>query len=250
MQATDLLAQVRYNLSDEDKDRWSDTRLFALLNDALADLAKATTLFVETMFYVIQNNVVDIDISAQAVKIVRVEYNDEPLPLYSFEEMDEKNTKWQLDTGDKALALVYNRQRGAQYKLYPIVQNAQNSYITYTSNYGIITGISYSDMSPIIAGTYGDLVGIPDDAILKFYYIRKHAKITALTDVLYIDDLIEQPLKHYITGMALRDNLDAQNRAMGNEELTLYNAIKEEYNIEKSKLFVRTNYEVGYNPYA
>ena len=63
-----------------------------------------------------------------------------------------------------------------------------------------------------------------------------------------IDDLVETPLMHYITGQALRDNQDVQNRSLGNEELQLYYNMVEEYNIQKSQLFVRTTREARYRP--
>lgn len=249
MLASDILTSARYILSDTAKDRWSDARLLSLLNDAVIDIAKNTTLFVETIFYVVEDLVVDLELYSQSLKVLRAEYLDEKLPFYTFDEMDQKFGKtWQLDTGDKVKALVYDRQRNAQFKIYPIVSNAINNHITYTGPYGIITSISYSDILPVITGTYGDVSDIPPEALIKFYHVRKHAEISALGDTLYIDELTKNPLAHYVAGMALRDNQDVQNRSMANEELKFYYAMVEEYSVEKSLLFVRTVREARYRP--
>lgn len=249
MLASEIITEARYILSDTAKDRWTDTRLLSLLNDAIIDTAKNTTLFVENLFYVVQNLVVDVELQSQALKVLRAEYLDEKLPFYTFDEMDQKFGKlWQQVKGDKVEAIVYDRQRNAQFKLYPVVENAINSHISYSSAYGIITDISYSDILPNLIGTYGDVGDIPDEALIKFYYIRRHAKISALTDTLQIDELLKNPLQHYVAGMALRDNQDTQNRNMANEELKFYYAMIEEYNIQKSELFVRTVHEARYRP--
>lgn len=249
MLAKEILKQVRYNLSDMEADRWEDGRLLTLLNNGIKDIAKNTTLFVETLFYTVVDQVVDIDLSTQALKILRAEYNDLPLSFYSFDEMDKKDKEWQLETGTEVKALVYDKQKNSLLKQYPIVTNAINDNIVYSSPYGIVTHISYSDILPELAETEGDVGAIPDDALIKFYYIRKHAKVIDINTELDIDELIEQPLISYITGHALRDNQDAQNRDMAKEELGMYYQLVEEYNIQKSQLFVRADLEAGYRPY-
>lgn len=248
MLAKDILKKARYALSDTARDRWTDERLLELLNDAIIDIAKNTTLFVENMFYEVSNLVVDIDLSDRALKIVRAEYLDEPLPFYTFEEMEYKNKEWQLETGTEVKALIYDKQRNALVKQYPIVSNVYNPYIEYNQLLGVTTDISYSDIQPILADVYGDISHIPDIALIKFYYIRKHEKITDINSELEIDDLVATPIVHYITGKAFRDNQDTQNRNLGNEELTLYYNMVEEYNIQKSQLFVRTVNEARYRP--
>lgn len=248
IKAKDILNRARYTLSDSAKTRWTDERLLSLLNDAILDIAKSTSLFIETTFYTVQNNVVDIDLSSIAVKIVRAEYLDEPLPIYSFEEMDKKDKLWQLEIGTEVKAIIFSKQKNGLVKQYPIVENAQNDLITYSGAYGIATKITYSDIAPIVTETFGDLDGIPDEAIIKFYYVRRHSDITDINAELDIDELVKQPLVHYVTGMALRDNQDTQNRQMSIEELTLYSTMLEVYSIEKMQGFVRTTHEVPYRP--
>lgn len=249
MLASDIISDARDILSDQSKERWSDNRLLALLNDVIALTNMSTILFAETVFYVVQDLIVDIELFEYSSKILRAEYLDEALPFYSFEEMDKKfGSLWQHVEGDKVLALVYDKQRRGLLKQYPIVKNAINNYITYSSNYGIITKISYSDILPVVTGNYGDLSSIPNEALIKFYHIRKHARITALTDTINADEVARSPFAHYIAGMALRDNQDTQSRAMATDELAIYESMISEFNLETSLSFKRSSYEVRYNP--
>lgn len=249
IKAKEILRQARYSLSDTEADRWDDDRLLALLNNGIKDIAKNTTLFVETTFYTVANLVVDIDLSFRTAKILRAEYLDEPLPFYSFAEMDQKHgNRWQLEEGDKVKALVYDKQKNGLLKQYPIVSNALNPHIVYNQLVGVTTDISYSDILPVLEDYIGDIAHIPDDALIKFYYIRKHEKVVDINEELAIDELVEQPLIHYIVGHAFRDNQDTQNRQQGNEELNLYYSAVEEYNIQKSQLFVRAEHTARYRP--
>lgn len=249
MLAQDLLTRVRYTLSDTDKDRWTDARLISLLNEGILDIAKNTILFIETVFYQVSNLVFDIDLTSQSLKVLRAEYLDDPLPFYSFEEADLKfGTLWQQHTGDKVKAIIYDKQRNGILKQYPICSNALNPHIEYNSLLGVVTDISYSDILPILANVYGDISHVPDEALIKFYYIRKHAAITALSDTLSIDELTDIALKHYICGMALRDNQDTQSRTMAQEELAMYYSKVEEYSMQRSKDFAQTDYTARYRP--
>lgn len=249
MLASYILTKCRYTLSDTDKSRWSDARLLSLLDDGVKDLAKRTILFTEKLYYQVNNLQVDIDLTDDAVKVTRVEYLDEKLDVFSFEEMDVKYGKdWQLDTGDKVKALVTNHQERGVYKIYPIVDNTLNPHVEYTSLYGITTDISYSDIQPILSNVYGDVSGVPDVALLTFYYVRKHADITDLADELNIDTEMQQMLQHYIVGHAFRDSIDEQNRSQGNEELQLYYQKTEEYSVERSEGFAKKLRHIEYRP--
>lgn len=246
MLASDVITSARYTLSDLDKKRWSDTRLIGLLNDGLSDVAKTTTLFIGDVFVGISDLVVDYDLSDRAIKIERIEYLDTPLPIYSFEEMDERCPGWQLKTGDKPEAVIVNHQNQACFKIFPIVENAENSNVVFTQVFGIVTNISYSDIQPILVDNYGDIGSLAATGYLRVYYVRKHAKVTALGDTVAVSDVALEPLGHYVAGRALRDNQDVQNRAMAAEELKLYQDMKDEYSLEKKGNFNKQVYQTKY----
>ena len=248
MLAKDILKSARYMLSDTGMNRWTDERLLSLLNDGLRDIAKTTILFTRNVFLGISNEVVDYDLSSTVIKIHRIEWLGEPLPFYSFEEMDKKYGKgWQSVTGTEPLAIVYNLQNSGCFKIYPIVSNAQNDHMVFSQTYGIITYITYSDIEFLLEDDFGDLGELEETGYLKIFYTRKHPKVTDVNTEIELDDLTLEPLAHYIAGRALRDNTDVQNRTVGNEEINFYMKALEEYSIEKAGSFGQTKYEVPYN---
>lgn len=249
MLAKNILDDIRYSLSDTRRERWSDERLLSLMTEAIKELAAKTILFVETVIVVVQDDVVDIDLSDRAVKIVRAEYLDLPIEFKTFEEMDCYKKQWQKDKGDKVEAIIYDKQKRGQVKLYPIPQNNIADYITYPNGvYGIVTDISYSDIQPVMYNNYGDISGIPENALIKFYYVRKHDNIVDVNQELNIDEICEAPIKRYVVGSALRDNIDAQNRTFGAEELNRYYQMVNEFSLEKEQNFTRALKETQYRP--
>jgi hypothetical protein len=248
MFAKDVIKSARFILSDTDNQRWTDERLLALVNDGLIDIAKNTILFIDTMFVELVNDLTSYDLSDKAIKIVRVEYEDKELTLTTHKELDKKVPNWPQMEGTKLKAYVLDNQKEACFKLYPKLVNSKYSNVDFGGSFGIITDISYSELQINAATNLGDLGAIEADGFIKVYYVRKQPKVTQLTDVLYVSNVAEEPLAHYVAGRALRDNQDTQNRAIGNEELTLYKQQLDAYSIEKAKNFSYGSFTVAYNP--
>lgn len=242
MLAKDVIKSARYMISDTGSTRWTDERLLVLLNEGLADVAKKTILFTETVFVKLLDRMVDFDLSSLATKLTRVEYLDAPLPLRTFEEMDRECPGWQFEKGTKPKAIIYNHLNQAQFKVYPIVENAQNENVVFSGQFGIITFVSYSDIQPVLVPglNFGDMGAIDASGYLKVYYTRKHPKVVDTNQEVELDDVLKETLAHYVAGRALRDNADTQNRAVGNEELQFYFQGIEDWTDEKAKGFVRT----------
>lgn len=243
-----VLRSARYKLSDTDSQRFTVARLLELLNNALKDLSLKTNLLRKTIFVGISDQVVDYDLSSFAFRIHRVEYLDEKVELKSFAEMDAKDKSWQLRRGDKPLAIVLDEQKQANFKLYPIISNAENTHVNYTSFFGIVTYITYSDILPVLAEGYGDMSDLGPAAYLKVYYTGKHVDITDVNTELEMDQMCLEPLGHYVAGHALRDNADTQNRNMGNENLQFYYKLVDEHSAEKAQNHNRMERKSPYNP--
>lgn len=247
MLAKDILEAARFNLSDIDKQRWTDKRLLILLNNALTDITKNTILITEKLYVGIYNLVADYDLASQIFKIDRIEYLNTPLPKYSYDQMDAKNANWQTDTGHRPTAFVYDKQNQGQFRLYPIIDSIEaNPHITFSSNFGIITDISYSDFEPFSTDTYGDLGPFVDTGYLVVYYTPRIANVVDINTDLPIPETMKEPISRYISGYALRDNTDAQNRVVGLEDIQLYEKAIGEYRIIKSESFGNNIYEVEY----
>lgn len=250
MLAKDIIKEVRLILADRHGERWSDDRLLLLLNNGIRDIAKNTVIFTESIYYKVINSVYDVDLSDSVVKFLRADYMEKPLKWLTYAQADhELGEDWQAKTSDKITHLIYDQQKAGALRLYPIPVNTYNEWIEYDSVYGGVTHISYSDLQPTLTNDPGVIASIEDKALIKFYYIRKHDKITDINAELYIDDLCEEPLIHYVTCFALRDNQDAQNRNMANEEYALYERFIQDHEIQKQRLYNRSEITARYRPH-
>lgn len=94
-------------------------------------------------------------------------------------------------------------------------------FVSYT-DYGLVTGFRDLDYSNFysIYGITTDIEEVED--YLTVYYCKKPTKITSVEDELAIDSMFDSALKYYVTGKALRDDMDTQNRTVGSEELSFY----------------------------
>lgn len=127
---------------------------------------------------------------------------------------------------------------------------------TVSSSYGVTADMSddysntFVNVDKEVDGIYGFMVYFNDAASgLTVYYLKKPAEVNSIGDVLEIDSVTDVALKHYVVGMCLRDDKDAQNRSMGNEELQLFaNALQELMTDgEQDHMAQNTQYEIPYN---
>ena len=92
--------------------------------------------------------------------------------------------------------------------------------------YGVVTALG-DEVGAYDVPEWGVLVnfcdneGSPDDLVV--YYQKQPHTLVDVDSELEIDSAYDKALKFYTTGMALRDDNDVQNRAIGNEELALFN---------------------------
>lgn len=252
MIANDVLNKARFTLSDTDKTRWSDTRLLSLLNDAILDVALTTDLYNSVGYIKLQNGVSVYDTSSFAVNIERIEHLDKKLQTTVFEDMDENfDYGWQSKTSDKPTHIVYDLKKGGEFVVYPIPKTSSNvNHIL--SPHGIITDVRYEDIELTILSGLGGINNPNMAEYLKVYYTRKPNKITAITDTLesVIDPSLGSCLSHYIAGMALRDNTDARNRQVGNEEISFYENKKYGFELNKTRNNNRKIRTTVYNPFG
>lgn len=251
MKASEVITKARYTLSDSDKSRWSDDRLLSLLNDALLDLALTTRVFSDVGYVKLVKGLPVYDVALDAIKLDRFEHLSKPLSMLSFSEMDtKKGSQWQDKSGDKPEAIVYDLKKSAQFRVYPVPTLGADSRPTGNSDYGIITGLGYSDITIRIQGDFGDIAEPNQAEYLKLYYTRTPTKVTSVSDELdsVVSQVMVSCLSHYVSGNALRDNMDAQNRQVGLEELAMYRSSKEDLIMEKELGNVARIRQTPYNP--
>lgn len=242
MKAGDIITKARFTLSDTDKSRWSDERLLSLLNDALLDVALTTRLYNASGYIKLQKDIAVYDVSSFAIKVERVEHLSIPLAKVSFEEIDTMAGEGWQDEKDKTPShIVYDLKRAGEFRIYPIPIEGSNDFVESNSDYGIVTDLSYKNIKMVVTGDFGDINAPNLGEYLKLYYISTPKELTSVLDDLeqVIDRTMLSSLAHYVSGAALRDNMDAHNRQVGNEELTFYEGKKRRLIEQKMKGHVK-----------
>jgi hypothetical protein len=97
--------------------------------------------------------------------------------------------------------------------------------------FGVVTDITTSaTLTTEMNSVFGVVVDMASKVTsLVVYYNHRPMTLDnySLIDVdqtLEIDEVFDKAIKHYVIGMALRDDKDTQNRQVGNEELGFYAA--------------------------
>ena len=218
MAASDVITTAREILADTNGDRWSDSRLIGLLNDGVKDLILNAEVRKETIILELDKNFTTFDVSASLLKILRVQYNDEALPLLSHDQMDKKYGAWAADTSEDELkAIVYDLQNSGMFRIYPKLTDG-TSQEQYNKLYGILISLDIS-YDPV----YFNIDSIPVNAkYLSIFGVPRPTKIVDLVDDIPLDEQYYHALVYYVTGQALRADMDAANRSFGNEQLGFY----------------------------
>lgn len=226
---SDLLLKARETLGDPDGDRFSDARLFRLLNEAQELIAVNTkvlrtkitgTLTAFSSIFVLPED---------CITVLRVEWDKVKLPMKSYEEMDAIDPEWQTRFANEPQYVIYDLRLPNRLLLWPNL-NYQN-----TPSTGILTGVE-----PLVAETvpYGSANSIEGVTLigqltygiittmqvapysLDIYYSRNPLPAVDVNSTIELPKVLDTALKQYMTGMALRDNMDSASRVLGQEELT------------------------------
>lgn len=254
---TDIITKARDTLSDDAKERYSDVRLLRLIDEAQKDIAMKADLLrshIEIAIIADQNVYTLPD---EAFKVTRAigshgasvstdtSIDRYRIPVKSHHQMDNLDPAWETTIGNGIEAIVFDKLDPTKLKIYPIPDTSDEvSDHTFTSDYGVVvlsTGDTFTSdygivvdisTSATLSATFSSDLGVVVDMAsvltsLLVYYNKVPAQIDNSgvidTDVtLEIHYIFDKAIKHYIVGHALRDDQDAQNRSLGNEELMFY----------------------------
>lgn len=260
----EILLRVRDSLSDPDKDRWTDARLLRLADDAQKLIAKHANLLrtkvnvplaalvaeyslpqtipgiiavwtgAGTPVYVsAPSEVISYALPPDIHKITRVlNENGNPIPVLSHEQADRLfGTNWEAEVRSPVEAIIFDKVSQNRLKVYPIPEETTPTEISaevgnLNSVYGVTVAGGLESTYDLISSPYGVMVGVAQvtNISLTVYYLKIADLISEITDTLEIGTTFDQALKFYITGMALLDDKDTENRARGREELGFFEA--------------------------
>lgn len=278
-----LMLRVRDSLSDPNATRWSNDRLLRLMDEGQKVIARKAKLLRSRAEIAVISEIATYSLPLEASLLTRVLASDatpaststtvarQSIRLKSHQQMDEIDPDWESRTGSSIEYIVFDKLSPQQFKVYPIpVDNDEVSEHVFTSDLGVLTDSTGDTVDPygvvtdltttdILATTFTSHLGVVTDMTsaitsLVVYYLHRPPTLDDYTkidveQVLTIPEDWDNALKHYMVGMALRDDKDTQNRTIGNEELGFFTAELMEAMGDSSTDFTSaTQHEPVYTP--
>jgi len=250
-----IMTNVRDSLSDPGRDKYSEERLVRLLDKAQKDLNIRTNMLKAKVVFQLSPNQELYTLPIDTRTVTRVNNLNGNVPILTHSEADSKyGSNWELNTGDDLLAFIYDKQNQKGFKTYPILTDPTGEDTLYVYNQssdfgieGVIEGSTDDDYGLIVTDEHGDFDS-DFGLIATFVETSDRFRVTMYTNVnaqsltvaqdpntlvytysgLQVPDTYDTILEHYVIGVALRDNVDTQNRDLGKEHLNMYaNLIRE-----------------------
>ena len=237
----DIFLRARDTLNDHNKDRWSDATLMRNLNQGIEDIALQTELFKNSSAIALVNGQEVYNLPCSLLRVKHCTYDWKPLPLRSSGWMSANSeTDWRYRTSSNGItAAVFDEVSRRQIRVYPrpfgnygVEYSAEDgaygvtvgiSDYEFIDDYGVVGTLADPDVNAELQNsTYGVLSSIGEAQAFVVYYTECPPLPESVDDDLPIDSCFDTILKHYVVAMALRNDLDAQNRSMANEELVFY----------------------------
>jgi hypothetical protein len=237
----DIFIRVRDTLGDPDKQRWDDPTLIRRLNEGQYDIAKKTELFKATAALRLVKGQYLYTMPQDFILLKEVMFAYVPLPVYPASQMSAiMGADWRLHTTEGNItAVVTDREDARTVRVYPrpfvddlytdyeVSPNSQGVTDQITnydvdSLYGAVGSIYDSELVDLQLDTFGIIVDAVEGDFLSVEYVRRPVIATSIYQDPELPDAFDTALVKYVTGTVLRDDIENQNRAMGNEELTLY----------------------------
>ena len=237
----DILTRVRDTVGDLSATRWSNESLLRRLNEGQYDIAKKAEIFKTSVSLQIVKGKHLYTMPDDFIKLKGALYAQAPLPIYTAQQMERlAGSKWRMHTTLEApTMLVTDRQDAKTLRVYPrpFIDDLYDLYTFTPDPYGLedtLTDYTFDTNVGLVGSIFDinlldvnvDLFGVISDSLegdfLSVEYVRRPLKAASILEDPEVPDAFDTALVRYVTGTALRDDIDTQNRAMGNEELILY----------------------------
>lgn len=136
------------------------------------------------------------------------------------------------------LYAIYDFDKERELRVYPRPFNddLQDAWV-FDSSFGATDTVSDATMDDVFGvlndvfdtakaskniDTFGVVADSADIVALTVHYTKAPPAVTSTSDELSISSIYDDTLQYWVTGKALRNDLDVQNRMFGAEELQLY----------------------------
>lgn len=187
-----IIRNARFKLGDVNAERWTDDRLLNLVEAAQLDIVKQTKILKRSFNVLMIEGQHTYELPEDAWIILRATYNNVPLALKTYDEMDSfvetvgisahrvsnvdhkvpysiraAANAWETDTGKDVLALIYDNREHNTIRVYPIPANLSDVDYTfdkpglpeflgddYTGVVTAITDYTFNSVFGIVAELY------------------------------------------------------------------------------------------------
>lgn len=217
-----ILLKVRDVLADHAGTRWPNATLLRHLTSGVNDFLLRSKVTKTIGIIALEKNIGLYNISAFSQSIDRVQYLDRSLEIKTSKEMDIIDPTWESTLGLEPVYIIFDKLPQGSFRIYPKTEELGLDTSHYNSLYGAIIDITVDEslLRPITLTN----IAINTNKYLTITYIKKQGSIEEDT-ILDLDDMYDDALVYFVSGMALRNDADAQNRAFGAEQLKLYDSI-------------------------
>lgn len=114
-----ILKKARYSLADPNKERYTDERLLEAISEGQRDIARQTRLLKAEVEIVLSLAEPLYKLPSDLWLITRATFDNTPIPLMSYDRMDERDCTWYTDFGNRVEALIYDKRNMQEIRVYP-----------------------------------------------------------------------------------------------------------------------------------
>ena len=228
----DIIEAVRDRLGDTKEQRWDDATLLLYVSLCQSDICMFTHLYRREHHIKLLPDLLIYQLPTDFMALSRLEYRDKLFPI---------ETRANIDRGETAFPCAI--KDNLKYNELEIVLGAKDENLgtALVNVYGVVTDSDTDavDMGCVLDDIHGVVTEVGQDNLpteveqplddLLVYYIAVPPlfKATDILRPLVVPDIWFQAFLHYVTGMALQDDNDANNIQRGELEAQKYTRLLE-----------------------
>jgi len=227
-----IIDAVRARLGDEKEQRWDDATLLLYTSLCQSDICMFTHLYKREQHIKLLPDQLIYQLPTDFMALSRLEYRDKMFPIETRANIDRGETQFPCAIKDNL-----------QYNELEIVIGEQNKTLSsaLVDIYGVVTASDTDavDMGCVLDDIHGVVIDVEQDVLpidveqplddLLVYYIAVPPIFDSgdMLRELLVPDIWFQAFLHYVTGMALQDDNDANNIQRGELEAQKYTRLLE-----------------------
>ena len=233
MTPQDIISAVRDRLGDAKEQRWDTTTLLLYVSLCQSDICMFTHLYRREHHITLKEDQFIYDLPTDFMALSRLEYRDKIFPIETRTNVDRGTVEFPCAIKDN---LLYNEIEIAIGEGVDSLATAlDNAYgVTVDSNTNAVDmGCELEDIHGVVVDVEGDYIPLPnapqplDDILVYYVAVPPIFGPQDLLRPLLVPDIWFQAFLHYVCGMALQDDNDANNIQRGELEAQKYTRVLE-----------------------